>query len=343
MSGAEETVGRKGTVRLVRKIGTSLAIGAFTYAITELTNQPRIWSLTLSVFISGVLLVVQFLVDLEIRVAKVERANADHAEKVAELISGGLAKIGAVTELLSLIDSSPLQTETVAQLIRHSTQLDPAAPPLVHRFAQAETVRFSAFLEDLGRRGSLLYEGEDRDWLLALTRATASSICATSMTTVDQNGKEHTDGGLWESDLGQRYLDAQRDAVRRGVVIRRIFVVAGATARQASISLRAIYEPQRAIGVNVRLLCLADLAVARQDALRDFVLFDDVVLYETTVAARIASAAVPAMLDTRLELNAERVAGYVQRFHALWEAAHEITPPAQEPAGEDPLDSLSRT
>lgn len=333
MSGAEQAQGRTGTVRLVRKIGTSLAIGALAYAITELTNQPQIWSLTLSVFISGVVLVVQFLVDLEIRVVRVEKASVHHVEKVAELVSDGFEKIGAVTELLSLIDSSPLQTETVAQLIRHSTQLDPAAPPLVHRFAQAETARFSAFLEDLGRRGSLLYEGEDRDWLLALTRATASSICATSMTTVGEGGKEHTDGGLWESDLGQRYLDAQRDAVRRGVVIRRIFVVAGTTAPQASVSLREIYEPQRAIGVNVRLLCLADLAVARQDALRDFVLFDDAVLYETTVAARIASAAVPAMLDTRLELNADRVSSYVQRFNALWEAAHEITPPTSSSRG----------
>ena len=33
------------------------------------------------------------------------------------------------------------------------------------------------------------------------------------------------DGGLWTSDLGQRYLELQREAITRKVRIRRIFVV----------------------------------------------------------------------------------------------------------------------
>lgn len=337
MSSLVAANGRKGTARLIRKIGTSLGIGAIAYAITELADQPRTWSLMLSVFIGGVVLVVQFLVDLEIRVARVERVSAEHMQRVAEMVSGGFEKISAVTELLSLIEASPLQAETVARIVRHSTELDPNAPPLVHRFAEAETARFSAFLEDLGRRGSLLYEGEDRDWLLTLTRKAARSICATSLTTVDQLGRGFTDGGLWESDLGQRYLEAQRDAIRRGATIRRIAVVIG-TAGQRRPDLRGVWRPQQEIGVDVRVLYLDDLPVTRHDAMRDFVLFDDAVLYETTVAARIANAAVPTMLDTRLELNPERVANYVQRFRILWESARPVMATAERAAGDDVLD-----
>lgn len=58
-----------------------------------------------------------------------------------------------------------------------------------------------------------------RDCLLGLTMQSRHTIDAVSLSTAHADGKEF-DGGLWISDLGQRYLALQRDATCREVVIR---------------------------------------------------------------------------------------------------------------------------
>ncbi|WP_308711550.1 DUF6879 family protein [Phytohabitans maris] len=49
--------------RVTRKILITTTTGAVAYLLTNLTTQPRIWGITMSVFVAGAILVVQFLID----------------------------------------------------------------------------------------------------------------------------------------------------------------------------------------------------------------------------------------------------------------------------------------
>jgi hypothetical protein len=176
---------------VLRKILLTTITGGSTYLVTNLAEQPQIWSLTLSAFIGGVALVVQSLVDLE-------------------------ARIKTATELFGLIEASALRNDVVTQLVRHATEIDGDSPALVLNFVQAEITRMSEFLKELADGGDVTYDGEDPNWLLGLTRSATSTIDATSLTTMDPHGKGFVDESFWDSDLGQRYLEAQREAITRG-------------------------------------------------------------------------------------------------------------------------------
>lgn len=298
--------------RTLRKILVSLGIGALAYFLTNiLTNvfsEPEILALTMSVFFGGVTLVTQFLTDFEHRLGAVET---------------GFAKINEATELFALVEASALRTDAVLQLVRHSTQIDPTSPPLIHRFAQAEISRMSEFLKELGEGGNVSYEGEDRDWMLALASNAERSIDATSLTTVDAGGKGFVDGGLWSSDLGQRYLEVQRHAMDKGVKIRRVFIL-DRPDLAADPDFLAACQDQRDMGIHVRVLDSSAVPGIRRSSLFDFVLFDEVISYEVTPASRLGDTARPAIVTTRLELRPLRVKDRIQRFKDLWSSAREI-------------------
>jgi hypothetical protein len=307
--------------RILRRITISLLVGAFAYGLTELTGQPESLSLIISIVFGGITLMVQFLMEFETRLAGVETATSAHTTRIEESVREGFAKINDVTELFSLVEKSALHTDAVTQLVRHSALLDPASPSLVFRFAQAEIARMSEFLKDLGEGGNVIYEGEDRDWLLALVRSAEQSIEATSLTTVDAGGAGYVDGGLWTTDLGQRYLQVQREAVRRGVRIRRIFVIVRPPDEVTDADVLTVCRPQQEIGIEVRVL---DSAGLPGNALFDFVLFDEAISYEVTPATRVDESAPPTILNTRLELHAHRVRDRIQRFEQLWASAREV-------------------
>jgi hypothetical protein len=181
----------------------------------------------------------------------------------------------------------------------------------------------SEFLKELSEGGNVTYEGEDRDWMLSLTRNARSSIDATSLTTVDARGHGFVDGGLWSSDLGQRYLEAQRDAVQRGVRIRRVFIMdrPGLANDPPFLEVCAF---QRKLGIDVRVLDTTEIPNTRRTSLFDFILFDDVISYETTPASSI-DGAVPAIVNTRLELRSNRVKDRIERYKDLYESARSLT------------------
>lgn len=309
-------------VRILRKVLVSGVIGGMAYAITELTGQPEIWSITLSVFIGGVTLVVQFLVEFEARLASVERAKARHSARIEQMVEDGFAKINEATELFSLVEASALRTDAVIQLVRRATLIEPTVPPLVSKLAQAEIARVSDVLKELSEAGNVMYAGEDRDWLLALTQHTQSSIDATSLSTVDAVRTGFSDGGFWNSDLGQRYLELQRSAVQRGVSIRRVFILPDPTDPAASSGLGDICQVHAGCGIEVRVLDSASTPSTLRDVMFDFVLFDGVISYEPTPASQLGQAAVPMILNTRLELRADWVKTRIERFRQLWEAAY---------------------
>jgi hypothetical protein len=317
--------------RFLRRIGISLLGGAFAFGLTELTGQPASLSLVISIVFGGITLVGQLLMQLENRLAKVETSSAEHTARVEEAVRAGFRKMNDATELFGLVEASPLRTDAVTQLVRHSALLDPSVPSLVLKFAQAEIVRTSGFLKDLGEGDYVIYDGEDRDWLLALARSAEHSIDATSLTTVDGDGGFSMDGGLWFNDFGHRYLEVQREAVQRGVRIRRVFIIVRAAGSTVDPDLLSAYRPQHEIGIEARVLDSAHTPSSRRDALLDFVLFDRVLSYETTPAAQANSPGRPTIVSTRSDWNEPRVRARARLFTDLWESAREVPPPGSRP------------
>lgn len=337
-----------------RKILVSVGIGTIAYFITNILimniGEQQIWAITLSLLLGGVVFMAQFMGNLEERLEAVERETKDHAvlveqimdSKLADIrqevaagfaeinkvVESGFIKISEATELFGLVEASALRTDAMTQLVRHSTQIDPSVPPLVFRFAQDEIGRMSEFLKELSEGGNVTYEGEDRDWMLSLTRNAQSTIDATSLTTVDAGGRGFVDGGLWFSDLGQRYLEVQREAVMRGVRIRRVFIMdrTGLAEDDAFLTVCSI---QRDIGIEVRVLDSSAIPDVRRSSLFDFILFDDAISYESTPASSIDGSVRPSIVNTKLELRPSRVKNRMQRFKDLWISARSFVPQAE--------------
>jgi hypothetical protein len=336
---------------VVRKIFVSIAIGTIAYFVTNILidniGVQQIWAITLSLLLGGVVFLMQFMGSLEAQMNAVEKAEQRHSAEVERIVeqrlSGmqqemkesfadihkvvqeGFTKINEATQLFGLVEASALRTDAVTQLVRHSTQLDPTAPPLVLRFAQDEIGRMSEFLKELSEGGNVTYEGEDRDWMLALTRSAQQRVDATSLTTVDAGGQGFIDGGLYSSDLGQRYMEAQRSALLRGVRIRRVFILDRRDLADDPGFIN-VCRMQHDIGIEVRILDATSIPEVRRSSLFDFILFDDSISYETTPASNIEGSVRPAIVNTRLELRPHRVSDRIERFRDLWLSAREFTP-----------------
>jgi hypothetical protein len=328
-----ERVGPRSTVP--RKIAVTGVSAVIAYIATTFFGQPaQIWSVTLATFIGGVALVVQLLVEFDMRMANVEsgqearlrtldEAQQKHTEQIERLVRESYVKINEATELFALVEASALRTDVVTQFVKHSTQIRPA-PALLFDFAQGEIARMSEFLKEVSRGGYVAYDGEDRDWLLGLTRHAQSSIDATSLTAVDAGDAGFGEGGLWSSDLGQRYLEVQRDAVQRGVAVRRVFIL-DRPDRAADPGLQEVCRIQKELGINVRILDVTAIPTMHKTSLFDFILFDDVVSYEVTPAVRVSDRSTPIVVNTRLVLLDARVRERIQRFRDLWASAREFS------------------
>jgi hypothetical protein len=332
---AAEGAGRTRAIRspIIRKIAASLALWFVAFTLTgwlldafvDSDQWQMLWSFGASTFVAGVILVVQFLSEVENRMTRLEQSQHNHAERMQEQITGGINKINEATELFGQIEASAVRTDAVTQLVRHSTKIAPPQPELVVRFAQGEIGRLSQFLKDLGEGGDVTYEGEDRDWMLGLARQCKVSIDATSLTTVDAGGRGFVDGGLWSSDLGQRYLDLQREAIRRGVVIRRVFIM-DRPELMSDPDFRRVcaWHLDRDIQIKVLDPTSARNAGTPRSALTDFIVFDGVVSYEAQPASQFERDSTPVIINTRLVLRQDKVDERRQRFEDLWRLAQDF-------------------
>jgi len=319
MTRSGDAVRGRSRAEAIRKIFIAVLVGGVAYYFIGLTNQPRIWVLTVSVFIGGITLVVQFLNDFENRLENAEVRQAERSAEMRSLIEEGFARTNEATELFQAVEASALQTDAVAQLVRHATQIDPGSPPLVYGFAQLQINRMSQFLKELSEGGDVSYDGEDRDWVLGLTMQSQRTLIATSLSTVDAGG-ESFDGGLWTSDFGLRYLELQREAVRRGVAVRRVFIVDRPEQTHDADLLR-ICRQQKDLGIQVRVLNGSEIPAA---LLFDFVVFDNVIGYEVTPASRVEVSMRPMMVRTYLIRQSERLEERIRRFEDLWFYAREL-------------------
>jgi hypothetical protein len=322
-------------IKMFRRAVVSAGLGGLAYFITNLVTDEseKLWNVMLSVFLGGIVLITQMLANLEgtmnsfeERLEELEDADRRHAAEIGKQVKTGFSKINQATELFGLVEASALRTDAVVQLVKHSTQIDPTSAPLILNFAQAEIGRTSQFLKELSDGTNVTYEGEDRDWIMSLTQNTQTSIDATSLTTVDAGGRGFVDGGLWTSDLGQRYLEVQREAIQRNVVVRRVFIL-DRSDLAADPGLLEVCNVQREIGISVRVLDWPAIPGMRRSSLFDFVLFDDVLSYETTPASRIEGNANPTIVNTRLELRQARVRDRMVRFRDLWSYAWDPAKP----------------
>ncbi|HET7017779.1 MAG TPA: hypothetical protein VFI65_27905 [Streptosporangiaceae bacterium] len=265
-------------------------------------------SLQLGALVIGVFMLAMFLIDFEVRLLN-----------LGDDLDRGLTKLDKSIELADLAERSALGTELLTEFMDVAGKTDENVNPLLLRMAQREIKRVTHFVQELPGGREIAYDGEDREWLLGLTQDTERSVDAISLSTVDA-GMRGFDGGLWTSDLGTRYLELQREAVARGIIIRRIFVFESNDLVGDETFLN-ITKIQRDVGVDVRMLDHQLIPEWIRSMIFDFIIFDGTVSYETTPATTFNAGTRPAIVRTLLAPMADRLDELQSRFEQLWDAA----------------------
>lgn len=302
------------------KMIVSAASGGAVYLVTSLASQPVEWAILLSVFVSGVVLVIGFLVEFDRNMQKVEAEMAVHKQDVNGIVRDGFLQVNVATELYSKIEVSPAAA-AIKSVLHEATGLTTSLPAIAIDLAEAEFERLASFLRGLGE-GQATCVGEDQEWLLALTRRAMRSIDAIS-TGHETLDPEFADS-FWISDLGQRYLAAQREATGRGVAIRRLFILEPPSLAQDAL-FQKICHLQGEANVAVKMLGPDDLPEflsARQTF--DRVLFDGAVSYEVIPATRIDPNAKRRLANTQVITRTHYVQEMSILFEELWQRGYKV-------------------
>ncbi len=275
-----------------------------------------------SLFVAGVTFVVQFLLDVERRLDRMGDELTQHAAANETRIAEGFQRINEANRLFGLIEASALKTDAITQLVGNSVRVKPN-PSLVFDLAQTEIQRLSEMLKTLGDSGDLTYEGEDRDWLLGLTRHVNDTIDAVS-STLDLGDQDFFDSSVWQSDLGQRYLEAQREAIRRNVRVRRIFVLDRPNLRDDA-KFRRLVQMHDDVSIEVRALDPTLFPGQYIPPIFDFIVFDGVVSYQTLPSAPVNELNRLPVATTQLVTSPARVQRNIDLFNELWRIATPVS------------------
>jgi hypothetical protein len=295
---------------LIPKVGIPLFLGLITLVSSNASGMSGRSALELAAVVTLGTMLVLFIADFEIRV-----------RELRDQVAAGFQKIHASSELSTLMERSVLDTRLLSEFMEAAGRANTSTSPMLEHLARREIEQVTRFVLQLPTGGEIAYDGEDRDWLLGLTEQSQRSIDAISLSTVDA-GMRGFDGGLWTSDLGTRYLELQREAIERGVIIRRIFVFENEELARDETFLK-ITQAQREVGVDVRMLDHQLIPERLQAMIFDFIVFDGAVGYETTPAVTFASGATrPAIVRTRLAPMPARVRDLEHQFEKLWAAAN---------------------
>jgi hypothetical protein len=312
------TVGQHhGAKSVIRKIVITSLSGALSFPLTNLLFDAPAQQLAMSAAVGAVALVVQLLVEVEQRLGAVESSQDEQTDAVRHIVSEGFQKVNTATELFGRIEETELSSSGFAELAEKAANIGPNAPSLIVAFAQSEIDRVAALFGALAG-SELSRDGEDHDYLLTLTRLAGNTIDATSLFAVDAAGLSG-ESGFWNGDLGNSYLELQHDAVRRGVRVRRIFIVENedlTTRPQFQLLCRAQME----CGIEVRVVVPSWLS--RRRKFRDYVLFDNTISYEVIPCVRVANdSAEPQIQSTSLASKCPQVNNLIEDYARLWEAA----------------------
>lgn len=306
------------------KVSTRILItviaGGLTYLLTNASDQPEIWQLTMSVFVGGIVLVVQVLIDYDNRMLQFAAEQAAHVSRTEELVDRRFAAISAATALYASVEATALKADNVTRLVESAARVSPH-DELSRRFADHQINRLSTLFEGL-QNGVAVDDGEDPNWLLGLTECSSRSIDATSMTSFTAPNN-YVDEDFWSSRLGQRYLDGQRRAIaERGVRIRRVFLLTDKDAEDED-RLRVLRDPHRRIGIETRVLRQSSLDFLLQTNLVDYILFDEAASYELHSSSTLGAGARETIISVTLVVEPRRLAERKQRFESMWNAAEE--------------------
>jgi hypothetical protein len=306
---------------ITRKVVVTVVTGVISFFLANAVLSSRTdiaFQLGTSIFLGGVALVIVHLIEVDKRLRAVEVGQTQHAESTERMLHQGFNEFSQATEIFAQLDSSKIGKDVVMNLVQNASRIN-VADGLVFKFAQCQIQRLGALVKELTQSGDSVYEGEDRDWMLDLTRSASTSIDAVSLTTVDFG----VDGGLWLTDLGQRYLELQRDAINRGVATRRVFIAENA-ARMATPEFLEICHMHQRLGVDVRVLDVNDAPGTLASTMFDFIVFDNVLSYESIPASHTMNQKPIIIITTRLVRLPDRVNERVKRFADLWEAATDL-------------------
>ncbi|MFD7935389.1 DUF6879 family protein [Streptomyces sp. NPDC059755] len=286
------------------KVLLSVFIGGATYALTVTMDQPAIWKLTASVFLAGAALIIQYMADFDRRLVSV----TDSREQELRVLSRLDEQLASVADLVSPGERPTSNSAGgIAQLLRRAAAVDFGGSEVVEGFVRREVSNLAVLVEGLSQK-SVVFAGEDHDWIVSLTQSATRSIDAIS---------SHEDRAYWDSGLGRRYLHAQLEAITaREVRIRRVFQV---SMPEQIDDLREVVSEQQSLGIDVRVVALSQLPAAmRLGAFFDFVIFDQALAYE------VRGDLVGAATITAIDLRDEVVARHAARFRELWEAAEQF-------------------
>jgi hypothetical protein len=197
------------------------------------------------------------------------------------MLNDHFAKVSRASNLYALMEGSPFGSEIFEELGQYASSVGPETPYLLRDLIGRELSRLSETVRQVGGNQGVWYEGEDREWLLALAMSARESIDAVSLPVAD--GGSHGFGdGFWMSDFGERYLEEQYNSItRRGVRVRRIFVYDQPSPDEA---LAAIQQRQAIKQVEVRVLRWWAIPQERHEDISDFIIFDGRLLYELSPA-----------------------------------------------------------
>jgi hypothetical protein len=300
----------------VLKILVTVAVGALTYVITNLIGQSQgeLWQIALTVVIGGAALIVQYMVDFEQRLASVEggqRRNrrdlqenlAAHQREMTELVDRGFRRVSEVTELFSRLDASEMPDHEVARLVRSAAQVGSQGHGFMQEFVREEIARLASMVTALTAENHDL-DGENNDTLIALIKCARRTIDATS---------SFVDLAFWKTETAKQYLLVQGDAIRRGVEIKRLFIVK--RPEEAPDDLGEILQAQKNEGIEAGVVVLSQLPRGtRVGPTRDVVIFDSELCFEITTD--VEQLYPNAKLDAREDQVIRRKA----RFDSLWAA-----------------------
>ncbi|WP_166022649.1 hypothetical protein [Streptomyces chilikensis] len=325
--GTARPAGRAGrTPPRLRRAGTGLALAALVLAVAAVldVDDGPLLKIVLAVVCGTAALVVQHLAGLSRQLA--EQARESRETRVAldgtvtavrESLERHAADLRGAAEKRAAAPAPPEgPVEAVAYRVERATpdsipeqsrraiaEVLTTGPDILQTFARAELERVVRHMADLN---NLTAEcaGENHDWMLSLTHSTERSIFATS-TSVDRE--------FWNSEPASRYLQAQREAIERGVVVQRLFLLE--SAEMLDDKLLRLCEEQELLGIELRAAVMQELPPHLQrGTTSDFILYDEGVSFEIEQDLRDVN------VKTRLIARPDHVEQRLRRFRELWEA-----------------------
>jgi hypothetical protein len=169
---------------VVRKIIITVLVGAVSFPITDLIFSSLPAQFAMATAFGGIVLLIQFLIDFEKRLAQVEHGQFESVAEIQRTVTRGFSSINEATRLYARSETVGLKDSAVVKLAQSATEVSPEVPRLTTALAQSEIDRVTVFLQGLANH-EVTYDGEDQDWLLTLTRNAVTSIDAISLPAVD--------------------------------------------------------------------------------------------------------------------------------------------------------------